>query len=417
MYKSLIKGLLFKLFDFFRPLIIIPFFVRQYGIESYGIYVQIIFLSSLFYPILDLGIGTSIQRFYKILNDKSKFKEISKVQTIIIILFIIVYIAIIESSNIKHIIYGNIDNFNIVITSIIYIILFSLNNTLQGVMRANSEISSLVKFRFLFAIIEVIILLLVIYFHKKFDYVYIGCMCVCQLFYYLIMSRKCQCSLISLPFNISLSSENKSFIKYSLSIIPIGLVGWITASSDRFFITNYFGAEQTGYYSAISQYTSYIKLIVFPFTFVYFKEYCKTFEENRNKFTQLFNKSIVLCATLSVIYIILFYCFRNFIFNTYMGIDIKPELNFLTIGFLIIYFLQNIYSFASMYLLIVKKTKLILISVLSGSIINLLLNIFILKYKTYEYAINNYIISVIVQLIIILIYITYTIKNDKNTFC
>ena len=64
MFKKLYKGLLFKFCDFIRPLIVIPFFIRNYGIESYGYYVQIILVSTLLYPLLDMGIGMGIQRFF-----------------------------------------------------------------------------------------------------------------------------------------------------------------------------------------------------------------------------------------------------------------------------------------------------------------------------------------------------------------
>lgn len=101
MIKSLIKGSLFKLFDFIRPLVVIPFFIRTYGVDSYGIYVQIILISSLASPIIDLGIGMGIQRYsqqFKNINDKL---EIFKAQKLFILFFTALYFIVMSIPSVR----------------------------------------------------------------------------------------------------------------------------------------------------------------------------------------------------------------------------------------------------------------------------------------------------------------------------
>jgi len=418
MFKLLFKGSLFKLFDFVRPLIVIPFFIRIYGLESYGIYVQIVFISTLLYPILDMGIGMSIQRFSEKYNNFETRIELFDIQKLIFAVFIFLFILIISLNSVQNLLFGQYKSTLIIVFTLVYILLFSANNTLQGVLRADSKISRLVLYRGIFAVFEALLLITILFIHKKFDFVYIAMMAIGQLFYFLLLDRESGRIMTTFNLQVKYTREIRSFYKYSLLLVPIALIGWVTSSSDRFFITSYFGAESTGYYSAISQYTGYMKLIVFPFTFVYFKDYSKFYDQNFRKFLKFYGKTFIICLVFSLIYLIAFYLLKNPIFKIYVGIDLRPELKTLTLWFLITYFFVNISSFMATYLLVVKQTRIMLIAIILGAILNFCLNKFLLHNYDFVHAVYYHAISVGLQITIMGLFIIVNIfKYEKGIIC
>lgn len=415
MIKSLIKGSLFKLFDFIRPLIVIPFFIRIYGVDSYGIYVQIILISSLAFPIIDLGIGMGIQRYSQQLKSINDRLEVFKAQKLFILFFAVLYFVVISIPSVRELLFGKFESLLLIVATLIYIIIFSLNNTLQGVLRADSKIGKLVKYRGLFAIIEAAMLIAILQVYKQFDYIYVSVMVLAQLSYFFFLNKEANGIVTQSRINLKFTNKTRDFFRYSLFLIPSALIGWITSSSDRFFITSYFGAEHTGYYSAIAQYAGYMQLIVFPFTFVFFKDYGKLYDENFKKFLRFYGKTFLLCVAFSLLYFIIFYFLRIPVYKHYVGIEIKPEFNTLILWFLISFFLINISSFLSTYMLVSKNTKLMLFAIIAGAVINIILNGFFLKDYTYVNASYYWAVSVGVQIVIMgSIAIKNILKHEKS---
>jgi O-antigen/teichoic acid export membrane protein len=419
MFKALFKGSVFKLYDFVRPLVIIPFFIRSYGIDSYGIYIQIILTATLLYPILDLGIGMGIQRFSDKLKSVGAKIEIFGLQRVCILLFCLVYaVTMTYSSSVQNLLFGGYQSASIIIVTLFYIIFFGLNNTLQGVLRSESKIGELVIYRGVFTGVETLLLLLVLYFYDRFDYFYILVMVFCQFIYFLLLNREINGLMLSISLNFKISKESKSFFKYSLAIIPSALIGWVTSSSDRFFITDYFGSEYTGYYSAIAQYAGYMKLIVFPFTFVFFKEYSRLYDKDFKKFLRFYSKTFLLCIVISLVYFLLFYLVKYPIFEQYVGLEIKPEFNALVFWFLVSFLLINIASFLTTYMLVSNQTKIMIYAIGAGALINFILNKFLLKDFTYINSAYYWAISVGIQIIILGIFVIRNIRlNEKSFVC
>lgn len=416
MIKRLLKGSLFKIFDFLRPLILIPLFIRFYGLDAYGVYIQIILVGALMYPILDLGIGMGIQRYNERLESLEDIIEAFNVQKITIAGFAILFLFLMYFPSISGLLFGKYQSTTIIYTSLIYFIFFALNNTLQGVMRAKSKIDKLLVYRIVFAGVESFLLIIVLFFHNKFDYVYVGLMSLSQIIYFFLLNREVDNIYFHSIRGRIINPNTKSFFKYTLMIIPTAMVGWVTASSDRFFLTNYFGPEYTGYYSAVAQYTGYMKLIVFPFTFIFFKDFGKFYDENFKKFLRFYSKAISLCIFSSILFFVLFYLLRSPIFSQYVGIENKPELSTLTFWFLITFLLVNISSFFSTYLLVSQQTRGLLFSIVAGAVTNIFLNKFFLSDYTYVHAVYYYAASVGIQLAVMGGFIIVNIlKNAESS--
>ena len=314
--------------------------------------------------------------------------------------------------DVRELLLGPYQSTNMLISILLYFVFFGLNNTLQGILRAQSKISKLVKYRIFFAIVEAVLLLLLILNNSKvFNYSYILIMVFCQILYFILLTRQYRDFWKITYTSLKFSKETIIFFKYSLSIIPVTLIGWITSSSDRFFITDYFGSESSGYYSAIAQYTGYMTLIVFPFTFVYFKDFSKFYDYDFSKFKHLFIKSFLICMSMSVLYFIFFYLFKDFIFFNYLGLDYRPEFNKLVICFLFCFFLINIASFLSVYMLVSKQIKVMFIAISIGAIINFSLNKFFLQNYSYTNSAYYWVLSVGVQILILSVFTYKSIRT------
>nr|WP_157883976.1 oligosaccharide flippase family protein [Algoriphagus sanaruensis] len=375
-------------------------------------------MSSLAFPIIDLGIGMGIQRYSQELKNIKDRLEVFKAQRFFILLFVFFYFGIISIPSIRDLLFGKFESFLLIFSTLAYVIIFSLNNTLQGVLRADSKIGKLVKYRGLFAVIEAAMLIAILQVHKQFDYIYVSAMVLAQSAYFYYLNKEANGIGTRFQIDLKFTDKTKEFFRYSLFLIPSALIGWITSSSDRFFITSYFGPEYTGYYSAIAQYAGYMNLIVFPFTFVFFKEYGRLYDEDFKKFLRFYGKTFFICVALSVIYFIIFFLLSIPIYKLYLGLEIRPEFRTLLLWFLISFFLINISSFLSIYMLISKNTKSMLFAIIAGSLANIVLNGFFLENYFYVNASYYWAISVGIQVIIMVSFIFKNIlKFEKSIIC
>jgi O-antigen/teichoic acid export membrane protein len=88
---------------------------------------------------------------------------------------------------------------------------------------------------------------------------------------------------------------------FSIPQIPTGLLIWITASSDRFFITHYIGLTETAIYSCSDLLGAMIGLFSFPICFVLLPVVSKAWEQNRrDDVKNYFEYSIKIFLTLAI---------------------------------------------------------------------------------------------------------------------
>jgi O-antigen/teichoic acid export membrane protein len=93
----------------------------------------------------------------------------------------------------------------------------------------------------------------------------------------------------------------KTFLLFSIPQVPTGLLIWIIASSDRFFITHFLSLSETGIYSSSDLLGGIIILLYFPIIFVLLPAVSKAWEQNRRDSVRIyFEYSIKLFLTLAI---------------------------------------------------------------------------------------------------------------------
>jgi O-antigen/teichoic acid export membrane protein len=73
----------------------------------------------------------------------------------------------------------------------------------------------------------------------------------------------------------------KKFVLFSIPSVPAGLMMWVLASSDRFFITHFLDLTQTAIYSCSYLLAGMIGLFYTPIVYVLFPTISKAWEQNR----------------------------------------------------------------------------------------------------------------------------------------
>lgn len=406
----LIYAIAYKVTDLFKPFIIVPLFLRTYGIQSYGLLSQIILLVTLMYPILDLGVGYGSQRFFSNNNKSSSdLKFILSTELIVAILGSLIFLVLFYyNSWFYKLIFGQNDNFVMVAATLVYLLVFTLTNTYTGLCRAFGEFKKLVVLKVIVDSLEVLILVIWISQTKNFDenYLYILILMRTLLFFGLFLSLK-----VNLLFRLAdVNVQNvKSFFGFSLFIIPTAFVGFINASSDRLFISNYFGLEEVGLYKIIFQYIYYINLFTFPFTFAYFSKLSRMYDLQQLKsFRNIYKNIYLTVSVVTLLSIIMFYIMYQFIYEVFLGVIINESMYQIIIYTLVSVFFLNLISIQSMLLNVLKKIKTLFIILVLCSSVNVLLNFKYMEIYGYHYAAVSTLIS---TLLLFSLQIYYIYKN------
>ncbi len=166
-------------------------------------------------------------------------------------------------------------------------------------------------------------------------------------------------------------------IKFSMPLIPSAIGWWITTFTDRIMITYYFGAAVNGLYALAHKIPTIITIIVEIFSKAWQMSANKEFESNdiskfySNIFSYLFSFVFILCAFLmSFSKIIIRIIASQEFFNSWQYV---PTLLLGIAFFSIADYLGTIYIAS-------KKTKMAFVTNMVVAILNLFLNIILLKY-------------------------------------
>lgn len=208
-------------------------------------------------------------------------------------------------------------------------------------------------------------------------------------------------------FKLNVSKKTKSYISYSLPLIPGFISYWVVESSDRYLIGIFLGLSSVGYYSPGYMIATAIPMIVSPFAVVLLPLLSKEYDiGNHKKVEEL------LCLS----------------FKGFLGISIpvvfllsflsKPLLEILTTptiaanGYLVTPLVAmgalfyGIYVIISNIIFLEKKTRAIGIIWLLVALLNIILNIIFLPIFGLLWAAFTTLLSYLIALILTLTLIT-----------
>lgn len=312
-----------KIFRLIIPIILVPMWIHKLGQDTFGIYSQFLVLVSLTMPLIDLGIGYSLSRFWGKLSITRVFcwQVVFIVSIFVLSLFFYQPLSELLRQNLYKGLTGH-DLFFFLLSVVFSGVFISK----IGVLRAAGHLKAFGLLKLNDALLEVIPVGLVIW-NKEFDF---------GLFLKGFVASKLISLVITSYFAwILLRKQQKAetwpesvgeFFRFALPTIPIIALSWLISGVDRIFIINHYSYHVLGFYSGVQTYLSKILLLLMVFTIVYPRIQTKWFDEK--KFDLLSGSFRVYIQTKDLIFWCSFFLMLTLhepFFNGFIGLEAEPS--------------------------------------------------------------------------------------------
>ena len=355
-------------------IILLPILTKNFTIQEYGIWVQVIAIIGLIPYIASLGLSDSMIRFLASVKNKNYIKEefysiflVATISTFFISILLLIFSNIISKELFDGNIYVAMILPLIVFSASIYFLLINYFRTFQ-----------MMKIYSLFLLLQSFILItLAAYFavsNYSIFYAIIGILIsyviVSLLMFFLIFS--------DIGFKIP-NFQNQEYLSFSLPNIPSNLSYWIVESSDRILIGIILGTAYVGYYApsyaigtVISIFSSPLYVLLFPVLSNYYDKN----EINTIKTVLKYTLKYFLALALPSVFIL------SILSKQILSILTTPEIALN--GYLIIPFvalstlLAGLCMIICQVIILKKKTKIIGSIWIFASILNFTINLMII---------------------------------------
>jgi len=373
--KDIILLVITNLIFALRSLFILPLITKILGPESYGIWAQIIVIIPLLAYILTLGLPFALVRF--LAAEKNK-KEIQKnVYGVLISIFLgitIISFSLIIFSNPL----SNITHLSKILIELIILILFCecLNLVFLNLFRAFQQIKKYSFFIIFQGLGEILLTAIML----------ISGWGLMGALFSLLIIRMINFFLASgiIIKEIGLGVPNFAklldYLRFSLPTIPGNISSWFVNFSDRFIISYFLGAVFVGYY--VPAYTLGIIISFFetPLSFLLPPVLSKLYDEQKLDETKKYLKyslKYLLLITVPALFGITILAKPLLITLSTPEIAQKGYLAVLFIAFAMMF--SGIYTIISQILVLVKKTSILGNVWMIATILNIVLNIALIR--------------------------------------
>lgn len=375
-YNFFLKGL--SLIGFVNILIGLSYFIltpilsKNLSIVDFGLYNLVIVTLSLVSGISTLNLPLAIMRFVPSIKDRSEISESFYTLTFILFAFnsFICLIFILIAPSLSSILFD--DNLNVVYLLVILIFINSLNIMLINYFRA---VNSIVKYAFFLFCQSYLALLAISYF------IYLGYGLIGTIFGLIIAQIVIFIFMIyfiyqNLGFKIPNFKNYRTYLSYSIPLIPSYVTYWIVECSDRYLIGIILGSIYVGYYAPAYIVGTILSLIIAPFPSVLLPLLSRHYDEgNLEKVGKYLDYSIKLFLSVGIpIFFgisILSYQILLIISNPEIAMNGYFVTPFIALGSLIF----SIYIIIVLIISLEKKTKIISIIWSIVALFNLIGNI------------------------------------------
>ncbi len=367
-------------------------------IVSNKLYSQISLLSTYEFILLYIFLGgydRVLFRFFKDEKDKSTFWN----NFFYYWKYILIVVFVANLFLLKHFFDFKILAILIISTTLIFSVireLFVYYNRLQG------NISKVFQFLGVIAIIKFILIFICIYYFPSINtYIYVNFSVFLVLLIIPFLKKRHYIKLNYKP-NIAEKQKAKKYLSFALPIALNVVVFSLFNYADRFMIEEMIGIEKVGIY-AFGYGFGTMGFIVISFFQGYLEPFMmnlKNKKTQRNVFNQ-YNSFLILCIILfSIIsYFLVSYSIKTYYDDIYL--ESLPIFNIVLISYLLV----PIYSINKIKMEVLKKTKLITISYSIATLVNIILNWYLIPIYQINGAVIATLISSITLVIVTLCYI------------
>ena len=353
------------------PFLMLPILTMYLSINDYGI-LSIIEITILFLvPIISLNISGAINVEYFQIERSQLNQYITNAFMLSLFAFILMFTFFIIFNNaISSVL--NIDN-----TLVLWLPIFALFRVSTQVLLGIYQVSQQPKKFALFTILQTVFdfalsYVLVI----NFQYGYIGRLEGVYIAFF-IFSLTALYLLFKMGFlSGPTMNYSKEILKFGLPLIPHAISGIVMAMSDRYFISHYIGNEDVGLYTVAYQLSALMLLVSISVNQAW-TPILYSLLKSKDKMQQI----IVYTLGLALFFIIvgsLIYFLKNILFNLLVDHKFhqaKEFFSWLLLGFVF----QSLYFLVTNFLFFEKKTALLAKITISGAILNIILNYFLIQ--------------------------------------
>lgn len=390
---------LINLLDKIIPFLLLPIITRILpNASDYGLYNMFSLLVGFGTPFAVLGLYDAMFRQYFEKDDQQyKYDVTTTAQRIILLSSIIIsMILVLFSKNISLLFFGESVHGNIVMLAGVAVFLGANQNIIKAPTRMQNERKVFVFSGLISATLMYGLSLLLIYIgFSYFGLIYANL--IMTLVMVIFFWRRNRHFFLRGSFDKHIA---KVLFKIGLPLLPTFLIYWIYNSMDRIMITNMLGTNEMGIYSIGAKMAQVSQLIYAGFAggWQYFA--FSTMKDNDQ--VDLNSKVFEYLGAISIFSLVLVYPFVPYIFKILfvgdyvLGYVVAPYLYLAPL-------LLMLFQVAANQFLVIKKSYLATISLSLGSVINIVLNFFLISKMGIEGAAIATLIGYLVTIITVMI--------------
>jgi len=361
---------------------------RFFGPEIYGLFLLTIMIILWFVSLFSLGLFEGILRFIPIYRGK---KEINKIRYLFKFSIIILFISSIFAGFLLFLLSGfisinlfhNSDLILILKLSSFIIPFFILSYGFLSIINAYEKIKvHTIISDFLFNFIKLSFLIFFILIGMRVNGVIISYLLgILGIFF--ISYFYCKYKLTEIFEKSKLGIKEKKLIKkeiitYSLPLAFLGLIWTILPQIDSFSIAYFKTAFEVGIYNAAVPIAGLMSFFPTLFIRLFFPLVTREFSQNNLEIVEELSKQVQKWILIIILpFFLVMFVFPGTFLNILFGANYllaENSLRILAVGF----FFSSFVSVSYYLIMMVGKTKVILFNIVLASIINLILNIFLI---------------------------------------
>jgi len=219
------------------------------------------------------------------------------------------------------------------------------------------------------------------------------------------------------PFKIEFNFENqKKYLLYAYPIVFSAIFMWSISFSDRYFIDYFVGTQEVAIYAILAQFAAFGQILGMLFSTYVNPIVLKKYEENAAEGLKLLKSYLTKLLYFSIFIFIAILIIPKGVFTLLIEKNIIYNDNYY-LTFLILaagIFLTVFQTAMSMYFILLKHLSVHAKIFIIASIINFLLNFYIIKYGIIAAALSTFIAYLVINILILIWLKKYQLRCSKN---
>lgn len=257
-------------------LVILPALTKSYGLELYGVWMQVFVTVGLLHPVLTLHLGTAMVRFLAAQTDREKRRQSvgAMLYPTLLLCCLSVFASFLLREHLSTLMFADTRYASFVPLAFLWASAEALLLFLLSYLRATGRIKRLSFVQIAVAVTKMALIMAIAGSGHSLGWV-VACLVAAEV---LFVATLFLMVVAEIGFPRPNFSRLTAYLTFSIPLLPSGLLIWVISYSDRYFITHLLEISQTGIYSASYTLGGLISLFYVPLAFVLFPTLSKLWE-------------------------------------------------------------------------------------------------------------------------------------------